>query len=242
VDNYNLGRIADFEHNVEGVALPAWLVAGLVIAVLTVGGIAVHHSLYGSANITFCLISLFLSINLLICYWEICLFLRKDYIEKRHQYWKQKQAAGGSPAMEFINAKVSSKNFLSPTFWADVWAAYSIYDGSYADRRTYGFNADVGNGFVTLIPSLILHAGITVKFLPANVLGILGVMMFWQWLYCTTIYWVSFFMAGRHKLISRTDMNVYVWGTNAPWAVFSVLGLYVSIRLILDNSYAVFGI
>jgi hypothetical protein len=243
VDNYpSSDLIEDSSDERTQATLPVAVVAALQIGLLTLGGIGLHYALYGTTSLIQDLLSFFLSLNLIICYWEICLFLRRDYIERRNGYWIDRQKRTGAvPALEFLGRDIPIRDMFSPTLWADVWATYSLYDGSYADRRTFGFNADVGNGFVTLIPSIILHLGITVKFLPAQVLGIIGVMMFWQWLYCTFMYWVSFFMAGRHKLISTRDMNLYIWGTNAPWALFSLLGLYVSIRLILDGNYAILG-
>jgi hypothetical protein len=241
MEHYESGKLLEGA-NSSGSAytLPVAVVAGMQIGILTVGGIALHQALYGGSSLPFCLLSLFLSLNLVICFWELCLFLRRDYIEARHVYWVERQQRDGTvPALAFLSRRITFREWFSPTVWADVWATYSLYDGSYADRRTYGFNADVGNGFVTLAPSLLLHLGITIQFLPARVLGIIGIMMCWQWLYCTAIYWVSFFMAGRHQLITRRDMNLYIWGTNAPWALFSLLGLYVSIRLVLDGHYGV---
>ncbi len=44
-----------------------------------------------------------------------------------------------------------------------------------------------------------------------------------------------------HKLISRADVAVYIWGSNATWLLFPLLGLYVSIRLIVDGDYTVLG-
>ena len=118
---------------------------------------------------------------------------------------------------------------------------YALYDGSYADRRTYGFNADVSNEFFTAIPTLVLHATFTVAFLPAVFAGILGVMLFWQWTYMTSVYYVSFFVAGRQKLLSRSETLLYIWGASSPWVVFPLLELYVSIRLIVDGDYGVLG-
>ena len=69
---------------------------------------------------------------------------------------------------------------MSSTVWADVWAAYAQYDGSYADRRTYGYNIDIANGFATPVPTLILYAAFTFDFLPSVVAGIIGAMVFWQ--------------------------------------------------------------
>ena len=190
----------------------------------------------------FCLLSLFFSTNLLICYCETCLFRQLDYIRQRAEYWRQRrEETGRSPVVEFLATEVPLTKILSPTVWADVWAFYSLYDGSYTDRRTYGFNIDIANGFFTPVPTLALYAAFTVAFLPALFAGILGVMLFWQWAYATSVYIMSFFVAGRHKLISRADVSIYIWGANASWVLFPLLGLYVSIRLIVDGDYSVLG-
>jgi len=118
---------------------------------------------------------------------------------------------------------------------------YTQYDGSYADRRTFGYNADIANGMVTPAPTLILYAAYTFELLPAILAGILGVMLFWQWVYATSVYVASFFVAGRHKLISRAEVSIYIWGANSGWVVCGLLGLYASIRLIVDGDYTVLG-
>ena len=94
--------------------------------------------------------------------------------------------------------------FSSPTVWADAWATYAQYDDSYADRGSFGFNVDIGNGFVTPVPTLFLYASYTFDFLPSLYAGILGAMVFWQWIYATSLYCVSFFVAERHTRISAT--------------------------------------
>ncbi|MCC7517302.1 MAG: hypothetical protein IT470_08195 [Pseudomonadales bacterium] len=222
--------------------LPVWLIAGIAIAALTVISILLSALVYGNINALHCALSLFLSINLLICYWEMCLFFCRDYIEERHVYWKNfRDETGRTPAVVFLTQSIALKNVFNNQIWADVWATYSLYDGSYADRRTFGFNADIGNGFATLLPTIIFHLGITVPLLPPMWLGILGIMIFWVWIYNTSLYWVSFFVVGRHKLISRTENLIYIAGTNAPWVLFSIVGLYVSIRITLDNSLAIIG-
>jgi hypothetical protein len=33
----------------------------------------------------------------------------------------------------------------------------------------------------------------------------------------------------------------YIVGTNCPWVIFGLIGMYASVRLILENSWAVFG-
>ena len=222
--------------------IPAILLATLAIALLVVAGLGTRYLAHGDLHVVHGLLSLFFSTNLVICYWEACLFLRRDYIETRAGYWRRWQSeTGRTSAIQFLFTRVPLKRSLSPTVWADVWATYSLFDGSFADRRTFGFSADVANGFVTPVPTLVLYATFTIGFLPAVVAGILGVMLSWQWTYVTSVYWVSFFVAGRHRRIGRADLYGYIGAMNAPWVLFPLLGLYVSVRLILEGNYGVLG-
>ena len=222
--------------------IPAGLLAALAVAALALTGVGTRYYVRGDLDVLHCLLSLFFSANLVVCYWEACLFFRRDYIEERTGYWRRRQRdTGRRPATEFLSAKVPLRQALSPTVWADVWATYSLFDGSFSDRRTYGFNVDVANGFLTPVPTLILYAAYTVDFLPAVLAGILGVMLSWQWAYATSVYWVSFFVAGRQSRITRGELYTYIGALNAPWVLCGLLGLYVSVRLILDGDYGVLG-
>ncbi|MCE2453039.1 MAG: hypothetical protein J4F48_09440, partial [Nitrospinae bacterium] len=61
--------------------IPAVLFAVLVVAVLASAGVGARYCARGDFDVIHAVLSLFFSINLLICYWEACLFLRRDYIE-----------------------------------------------------------------------------------------------------------------------------------------------------------------
>lgn len=215
---------------------------GLVLT--TIFGLSVwnHHQVQGSFSVVYLLVIFFLSLNMIICLWEMCLFARIDLIAKKNEdYHARFSGDKNRPALNFIFSKVTFANMLSPDYWCDVWATYSMFDGSYADKRTLGFNLDVGNGFWTLIPCLILHFGFTYHFLPANVIGIIALCFFYQVTYCTAVYWFSFFNVGRQNQNTPNENLIYIWGTNCPWFIFGLIGLYSSVRLILDNSWAVFG-
>ena len=225
-----------------GPSLPAGLFAALLVSVLALFGMGTRYYTHGDLNLIHSVLSLFFSINLLVCYWEICLFFRRDYIERRTDYWSERQReTGRTPAGEFLASRVPLTRILSPTVWADAWATYAQYDNSYADRRTFGFNVDIGNGFVTPLPTVILYAAYTFDFLPALHAGILGAMVFWQWIYATTLYCVSFFVAKRQTRISRLQTFIFIIVINSFWVLCALLGLYVSIRLILDGNYSVLG-
>ncbi len=232
------------EHDADQARLtiPVGLFLALIVAALALSGIGTRYYVHGDLNVIHALLSLFFSINLLICYWEVCLFIRRNHIETRAEYWRERlRQSGRTPAFEFFVSKAPFTRVLSPTLWADVWATYSQYDDSYADRRTFGYNADIANGFVTPVPSLILYAAYTVDFLPALFAGILGIMMFWQWTYVTSVYWVSFFVAKRQTRISRRELYLYILAINSFWVLCALLGLYVSIHLIVDGNYSILG-
>ncbi len=222
--------------------MPAGLFAALAVASLALLGIGARYQVHGDLNLVHSLLSLFLSINLLICYWEVCLFLRRDLVETRTEYWREwRKRTGRTPAVEFLRTKAPLVRMLSPTLWADVWAAYSQYDDSYADRRTFGFNVDIVNGFLTPAPTLIVYAAYTFHFLPPLWTGIVGVILFWQVMYGASVYLISFFVAGRQRRISRQELYTYIVAPNSPWMAGGLLGLYVSIRLITDGDYSVLG-
>lgn len=228
-------------HN-SGAGMPVILFAVLVVGLLALAGIGARYYVHGNVGAIYVLFSLFFSINLLICYWEMCLFLRRDLVEQRTVYWREwRQQTGRSPVREFLLGNVPFGSMLSPTTWADVWAVYAQIDASYADRSTYGFNVDTANGFVTLVPTLLLYVAYTAASPAAVVAGIIGVMVFWQWTYATSVYVFSFFVARRHRGLTRRELSIYIGALNSPWVLCGLLGLYVSVRLILDGNYSVLG-
>ena len=48
-------------------------------------------------------------------------------------------------------------------------------------------------------------------------------------------------MAKRQGLITRGELQGYILAINSPWVLSALLGLFVSVRLILDGSYGVLG-
>ena len=223
-------------------AMPAMLIIVLVISVLTLAGVGARFAYSADFNLSHAVLTLFFVINLLICYWEWCLFVERDYIEQRAEFWRERwKETDRAPPIDFLFARVPLSKLLSTPIWADVWAAYCHIDSSYADRRTYGYNVDVGNGLTTPLPSLVLFVAYTYLALPAQVAGIIGAMMFWQLMYATSVYWISFFIGKRHRRIRRRDLCIYILALNSPWIVCPLFGLWVSVRLVIDGNYSVLG-
>ena len=68
----------------------------------------------------------------------------------------------------------------------------SFFDASYADPKSYGFWIDSGNGFSTLLPGLLFAVGLTYDVLDARLLGVVGILQFYQEFYGTVLYFWSF--------------------------------------------------
>ncbi len=222
---------------------PAGVLAVCAIAILALPGIGARYSLTGGLDGLFCLFSLFFSTNLLICYWEICLFLRRNEMSTRAEQWRQKQQdTGRTAALQFLTSQVPLRRCLSPSIWADVWASYSLFDSAYRNRRTYGFSVDVANGIATPASTLVLYIAFCGGVMPAIAAGLIGVMIFWQWTYITSLYLVIALFAHDHSQIGTRDLYAYVIGPNIVWILVPIVGLFVSIRLILDGNYSVIGL
>ena len=220
--------------------VPIYVVVALPIVVLALAALVLRYNTVGEISILATILILFLAINFLNCYWEICLFFRRDLIQERSEYWKSwQQETGRSPVVGFLMSKISLTRALSVTTWADVWGAYACYDKAFAERNTFAFNVDVGNGFVTLIPTLVLLLAYALEFPSATWIGILGLVLYWQMTYMTSVYYLSFFVSGGQKFLGRRDLYVFIGLLNASWVIIPLLGLYVSLRMVLDANYSV---
>jgi hypothetical protein len=114
-----------------------------------------------SLGVPFLSLAFFLPLNILICFWEIGLGLHIDFIAK--DYAKLKEKFGGAKSfdavIQFFVAELDVKSTFSLKFWTKTWSTYSLYDPSYSNRESFGFFVDVGNGWTTLLPSLLFLIG-----------------------------------------------------------------------------------
>ena len=131
---------------------------------------------------------------------------------------------------------------FSWSFWSRIWSTYALYDDSYANRESYGFWIDVGNGHSTILPSLIWILGMTFEILDPQVLGIIGLLSFYQEFYGTVMYFCQFLFNRRHKGKSKLEVALFVALSNGIWIVAPIVGLFASLSLILypERNYAIF--
>lgn len=215
------------------VAIPGFVV------VLTGLHVGVHYAVHGVVNASHAVLAGFLVVNLLINLWEFVLHGEADQVRRE---WEQTQlpykGREAERAAEYFTSSVPARALFSPRSWTGVWSSYALYDRGYADRRSFGWNIDVGNAWSTVIPAGLFAWGMTFDLLSARMLGTLGIAVFWQMLYGTAVYFFQFFNNRNHVGHSVGSIVAVVGATNGIWLVFPLWALWLCVQLIETNSYA----
>ncbi len=220
--------------------IPIWVFILFVILGFTGLHVGLHYEAHGVVNAHQAGLASFLVINVLINFWELALHAQGDQIrrewEETHLAYKGREV---QRAFEFFGSRVPITKLFSSRTWIGLWSSYALFDPGYADRRSFGWNIDVGNGWSTILPALLFLCGMTYEIVPARVLGILGVAMFWQMFYGTAVYFFQFFNNRNHAGHSTAAIAGFVGGTNGLWFTFPVWGIAVSVALIYADSFAI---
>ena len=233
----------------KGKAKPGPLAAGLLPCMAYVVAyhaacigalLAWHLQSHGVVNLTHALLATFLVINVWICICEIALLCFPSPIQQQGAAFDARHGAGVLPPV-FLFERVALRDVLSLRYWAIMWSTYAQLDPAYVDTTSFGYCVDVGNGVTTLLPSLLFAAGMTNHALFApRVLGMLGLVPFYQELYGTCVYFFQYCFNRKYSLTSRAMVYGVVLPANGIWIAFPLIGMWASARLILDDSYAVF--
>jgi len=221
--------------------------AFLILWVLSTTLIPVHYHVEAHGfNVYQALMSFFLGMNFIVCLWEIGLGLHINLIQKDHKRLQRKFKNDSSQAcIDFFCAPMSISDMFSLEFWSTVWSTYSLYDPSYANRESFGFFVDVGNGWTTIIPTVIFQVSMTdgtffsnyIGDLSAFTVGIIGITSFYQEFYGTAIYFLSFVMNKRYEGRDTFEVALFVGLTNGIWFVFPLLGMFISYNFLATNSF-----
>ncbi|WP_280472414.1 hypothetical protein [Nocardia cyriacigeorgica] len=213
----------------------------MVIAVFVVAGaavpIALHAGRYG-INVGHLVLVSFTWINVMIALWEIALNLRISLIERQHeQFVAEYRGRELDRVIDFFTAPIRLHEIVRPSTWAQVWSSYSLFDPAYANRKSFGFWVDSGNGYVTLIPSLLFIYGLTFDIMPARTLGIIGLIIFWMMFYGTVLYYLAYFFNREYIGHTKRNLGLFIGGTNSLWLFAPAWGIVASIILINSDSY-----
>lgn len=231
--------------NAQAAATTAFLRVYHIVLFAVIGGTALpvwlHWRTHAAINVHQIGMAFFLWINAIIALWEICLFLRIDHIERQHAIFVPKYKGRELDcAVDFFKKSVPLGKILSPTVWADLWASYSVFDESYANRKSFGFFVDVGNGFTTFLPALLVIVGMTFEVIPARALGIVALILNYQMWYGTLVYFGSFLFNKRYRGHTPFNLALFVGFTNGIWFTFPVWGMVLAVQMIYSNSYVMF--
>lgn len=209
---------------------------------LAVGALLVwHYRTHAVINPTQVLLSIFLAINAWICVCEIALLCYPAHIQAESAKFVSAHGAGVLPPV-FLFLPVTLRDALSLKYWAVMWSTYASLDPSYVDTTTFGYCVDVCNGVSTLLPTVLFALGMTAqqRLLSARVVGMLGLVSFYQEAYGTVVYFFQFFFNRRQAKVSRALVLGVVVPANAIWIAFPALGMWASSRLIRDGTFDVF--
>lgn len=203
--------------------------------------IALHRNLHGSIDVDQAVLALFLWINFIIALWELCLCFRIKHIKQSYdRYRVDYKGRELQRVIDFGNTRVPLSKIFSPTFWSDLWASYAVFDESYASHQSFGFFIDIGNGFSTLIPTLLALYGMTYDLLPARALGIVMLILNYQMWYGTLVYFTSYLFNKRYVGHSPMNIALFVGLTNGLWFTLPVWGMYAGLQMIYFDSFAIF--
>jgi hypothetical protein len=219
-----------------------WQIVAVAVVAGTAVPVALHHARTGVWNVHQIGLAFFLWLNVIIALWEMCLFFRIGAIEREHMRLRAEYRGRELDAVRrFFGEHVPLSRVFSPALWAGIWSSYSLFDESYADRKSFGFWVDTGNGFFTLVPTALFLYGMTFPLLPARVLGIVGLLVFWQMWYGTLVYFASFVFNRRYVGHTRGNLALFVGLSNGLWFTFPVWGMVVAVDLVTTGSYVVVG-
>lgn len=214
---------------------------GLYLVVSTLVFIHFRHSM-PSLSITSLLI--FNNLNIFISYCEICLgrhilHIQSDYKKLRSKYQGNEWGA----CIQYLTMPLTIEQCFDGRIWSKMWSTYALYDPSYQNHESFGFFIDFGNGMSTIPPSLLMNLAIVWYMddtLSPLLVGCVGIAMYWQVLYGTLIYILSFVFNKRYEGKSLTEVVLFVGLTNGIWFVFPIIGIWSCVIVLRDGNLEVF--
>ena len=182
---------------------------------------------------------------------EICLSL---YIVRiKEEYLKLSEKYGAHPVKavnQLLFTSFSLPDILTLKKWTVIWSTYALYDPSYANQESFGFFVDFGNGWNTLLPSILCLLIMTFQpssssssffsILTARHVGIIGMLKYYQEFYGTVMYVVSYLFNKRYQGRSTLECCLVVGISNSLWFFFPAFGMMISYQMIVQNNFDMF--
>lgn len=180
----------------------------------------------------------FNNLNIFIALCEIALgmnimHIKSEYLRLREQYKGKEWDA----CLAFLTTPLTFQELFSGKAWSLMWSTYSLYDPSYQNYESFGFFIDFGNGMSTIPPCLLMnYALISPQSISPLFVGCVGIAMYWQVMYGTIIYVLSFMFNRRYEGKSTLEVALFVGISNSLWFFFPIFGIHLCVLLLRDGS------
>ncbi len=184
-------------------------------------------------------VTLFNAINALICTWEIALFRHRDLIRNTYLELKAKYGQRLPPGFVLLDSAPLA-DALTLRHWSKIWSTYALLDPSYADKASFGFWIDVGNGCFFLLPSLMMNLAISIDSgLPPRLVALCCVVFNYVMLHGTVLYFCSYLLNQRYRGCTSAGVTVVILA-NGLWVAFPALAIYSCTDVVLRGSWQIF--
>ncbi|KAL3937785.1 MAG: hypothetical protein SGARI_001990 [Bacillariaceae sp.] len=184
----------------------------------------------------------FNNLNILIAICEILLgkhigFIQQDYQRLQKQYRGRKDVQEYQAGFAYLLYPLSLRTLWDGPTWAQMWSTYSLWDPSYSNPESFGFFIDVGNGWSTILPCVLWNIAIVCpEYIHSQqmdtVVGFIGACSYWQVLYGTIIYFLSFLWNKRYVGKPLAEVLGFVGVANGIWFVFPIAALYAAYQIL----------
>jgi len=206
--------------------------------------VKVHHEKYyyddTKINFTQASLTLFNAVNVLICLWEMSLFLYQSEVQKTYRRLKKRVEKTGKdlPQPLCLFEKIRFRDAVSLKHWHVIWSTYALLDPSYVQTQSWGFWVDTGNGFVTIVPTILMTVGATYDLseygITPLVYGLIGLIFNYQMMYGTVIYFSNYAYQRYYERASFGSKMVVLFA-NVIWIVFPVWWMKVCLEIVKDG-------
>ena len=185
----------------------------------------------------------FNNLNIFIAICEICLGLEIMFIKAHYQdLCKSFRGNEWAACRKFILEPLTVSQLFDTKTWAKMWSTYSLFDNSYQNHESFGFFIDVGNGYSTIAPCVLLNVAMVYpEKLPHLLVGCVTIASNWQMMYGTLIYALSFVFNRRHEGHNVISVAIFVIFSNIIWVIFPGLAIYAAVTMLKDGNMNVFN-
>ena len=194
----------------------------------------------GIINLSHACLTLFNAINVLVCLWEMSLFVHQKEVQKTYRKLKKRveSTKRDLPRPLCLFERVSVREALSLKHWHVIWSTYALLDPSYVQTQSWGFWVDTGNGFVTIVPTMLMTVGATYDLseygISPLVYGLIGLIFNYQMMYGTIIYFSNFVYQRYHERASFGSKMVVLF-SNVIWIVFPLWWMVVCFGIVKNG-------